>query len=454
MHILLLTACATPPLSALDATAGEKLPDTSPVWAFRGDEEDEWVGNVVAGLGDIDGDGYDDIGVSPERYDGPSRDVGRVWVFYGGPGGPSVTADWEAVGTARDQAYGNAIHPAGDVNADGFADVIVSSWVARCGSITDCGQVELFLGSAAGLGGTAAWTARGRAEGEHYGYDADAAGDVNGDGYADLIIGVPGAGGDQGRVEVFLGSATGLGRRASWTAVGPTGRSFFGKAVAGAGDVDGNGYDDVLVGAPFYEIAGRDEGAAMLYRGGFSGLSRTGTTLTVADLDSGFDTPDQQLGTDVDGAGDLDGDGFDDIVIGAPWADTSPSAGGAVYVFRGGRRGVETAPSTSIWGMNLGFTVAGGGDVDADGYDDLVLGQRNDAANFGHTFVHRGGPAGVETTPAWDAEAALAGTSFGYIADVAGDVDGDGADDVIVGAVSEDKFSCGSCGAAYVYTAP
>jgi hypothetical protein len=160
---------------------------------------------------------------------------------------------------------------AGDVNGDGFADVAVGAPYYGDDGLSSEGKVWVFHGAASGLSATSAWSRESGQNGAWYGYSVSTAGDVNGDGYADLIIGAPGMTGagesDEGVARVYLGSSTGLGGSYAWTGEGNQTSSWYGISAAGAGDVNGDGYADLVVGAKNYDDTYVHEGRAFVYYG-------------------------------------------------------------------------------------------------------------------------------------------------------------------------------------------
>ncbi len=160
---------------------------------------------------------------------------------------------WTATGTASGQWLGNSVGTAGDVNGDGYDDIIVG----RAGYQS----VFVYYGSPTGLGTTPNWSVSGKSNGR-------AAGDVNGDGYDDVIMS------GSGPVAVYYGSISGLGTTPVWTAEGQP-NSYFGSAIGTAGDVNGDGYDDVIIGAQYYDGDQSDEGRAYVYYGSATGLSQS-----------------------------------------------------------------------------------------------------------------------------------------------------------------------------------
>ena len=247
---------------------------------------------------------------------------------------------------------------------------------------------------------------------------------------------------------------------------GDGGQDILGMSVANAGDVNGDGYDDVVVGAPGADLAGDWSGAAYLFLGSSSGLG-FGAASTVADAVLTGDTLGDQLGVSVAGAGDLNGDGFGDLAISAFLDDTSADAAGTVYVFYGSPSGLASGDAsvvadTAINGDGpddqFGYAPAAAGDVDGDGFGDLVVGQQFDDLNgaaSGSAFVYLGSPSGIPSGLATSvADAVLSGDSagdfFAHTVAAAGDLNGDSLGDLVVGAHGDDNNGLGS-GSAFVF---
>ncbi|MBI2391244.1 MAG: VCBS repeat-containing protein [Deltaproteobacteria bacterium] len=326
-----------------------------------------------------------------------SPTVVYFWRVYGKTGSvvgskPSVTFELiikvKTATSGLSTSWGSML----DLNGDGFADVAVGTPASN--------TVSIFPGGAAGVATTPSATIAG-ATASKAGTSVASAGDIDGDGYPDLIVGAPGT----SSIAIHGGGPTGVGATARQTIAG-TGQ--FGAAVAGAGDVNGDGYADVIVGAA-------DTNAFFVYFGAPSGLGTTPTKVTGA--------AGSQLGTSVWAAGDVNGDGFGDVIAGAPGAN-------AAYVHLGSKTGLSATPATTLTGSStsrLGASVSGAFDTNGDGYCDVIVG----APGAKTVFVHAGSAAGVPTAATWTISSTLAG----YAGSVAAlmDVDYEGSDDMIVG---------------------
>jgi hypothetical protein len=422
-------------------------------WTAEGNQFNARFGYPVSTAGDVNGDGYADIIVGARHYDNGETDEGRAFVYHGSAAGPSTTADWTAEGDQAFAIFGFSVSTAGDVNGDGYADVIVGAIGYDNGDSGE-GRAFVYHGSAAGLGATAAWTAESNHAGGRLGCSVSTAGDVNGDGYADIIVGAElyqNGEEDEGRAYVYHGSAAGLSTTADWTAEGDQIWAVFGHSVSTAGDVNGDGYADVIVGAYLSYNVEWDEGTVFVYHGSPAGLSPT------ADWTAESNQADAYFGKSVSTAGDVNGDGYADVIVGADSYDNGEWEEGRAYVYHGSAAGLS---DTAEWVIEsdqdyayLGFSVSTAGDVNGDGYADVIVGASfydNVETDEGRACVYLGSSVGLSTTADWATESDQDYAHFGTSVSTAGDVNGDGYADVIVGAIGFSNGDLGE-GKAFVY---
>jgi hypothetical protein len=249
-------------------------PHTAPDWYTRGDQAQAEYGYAVGTAGDVNGDGYSDVVVGSPRWEDDAEypSEGRSWAYLGSATGLRYDVHWYAEANNFNAQMGHAVATAGDVDGDGYADVIVGAPYFGDGGLEAEGKAWVFHGSADGLERTATWSKEGGLNSAHYGWSVGTAGDVNGDGFADVIIGIEGWSGGQsfeGAASVYHGARGGLETSWSWRQESDDVSAHYGSSVGTAGDVNGDGYADVIVGAPLYEALGRplDEGQAFLYYG-------------------------------------------------------------------------------------------------------------------------------------------------------------------------------------------
>lgn len=428
-------------------------------WTVEADQFDARLGAGVGSAGDVNGDGFGDVIVGAPMYDGGSLDEGRAWVYFGSATGLSTTAGWTGEINLAGARFGVNARSAGDVNNDGYSDVIVGADEYSNPESKE-GAAFVFHGSATGPSLTPDWSAESNQANALFGTGVASAGDVNKDGFGDVIVGAPSFDAtvaDEGRAYVYYGSLTGLSSVAAWTA-DPTDIStaFFGRDVSSAGDVNGDLYADVIVGANGYENPPSgggfldDEGGAFVYYGSAGGLSVAPDVTLESNQASAF------FGRGVAGAGDINNDGFDDVLVGSPgWSNPAPGEAteGKVWLFKGSGAGLS---STAAWtaesnvaGSNLGLSVAGAGDVDGDGYDDVLAGAYSQAGT-GKVYLFKGSATIPSAAADWTATGTSAGGQFGIRVASAGDVNGDGKADVIVGANVHANGQSGE-GGAFVY---
>ncbi|MEO8590380.1 MAG: FG-GAP-like repeat-containing protein [Flavobacteriales bacterium] len=390
-------------------------------------------GSTVAGAGDLNGDGYSDVAVGAYRYDiVAGADDGAVFIYNGGPSGLGAGVNpapiKTLVATGISAAFGWCASSAGDVNGDGYSDLIVGDWRDNIGGPSLEGTAHIFHGSATGLASLPATTLQSNNLNGWFGRSVSTAGDVNGDGYADVIVGAVTYSNGQaaeGAGFLYLGSSTGVSSSAFLQYELNSAGANMGESVSGAGDVNGDGYSDFLIGAKLYGV----NGGATIYHGGPYGVA-TAPSMTRYSGSNGA-----HLGWSVSNAGDVNGDGYSDVVSGAPDASNGQAGEGLVYVHYGGTAGLSAVPNVTlemnIAGARFGASVSSAGDVNGDGYADVVVGAPN--SGNGRAYIFMGSPAGLGTVPALVLNG-TAGSEFGSAVCTAGDINSDGSADVVVGA--------------------
>jgi hypothetical protein len=455
------------------------IPNGNPTSAHGLLELDQMNAGVreVASAGDINGDGYSDVILGATEYANPNVDEGLALIFLGSasgiPNGNPATAYASIEGNADDAKLGAGVATAGDINGDGYADVLVSTPHLDHGQ-PDEGLVFVFHGGGNGIadGNPANTSARLEANqvGAEFGISVASAGDVNGDGYSDVIVGADAydAGqADEGAAFIFHGGPAGIPDAIPISAVTQLESNqvagLLGQSVASAGDVNGDGYADVIVGAPFYDNGQSEEGAAFIFLGSAAGVADGNPATAHARLES--DQTTALLGTSVASAGDVNGDGYADVIVSCHLCDAGQDNEGEAFVFLGSASGIANGnpgnahariESDQVSGF-LGQSVASAGDVNGDGYADVIVGAGSyDAgqSDEGAAFVFLGSASGVPNGNPGNAHAQLESNqvraSLGTSVASAGDVNGDGYADVIVGAPGYDAGQVDE-GAAFVF---
>lgn len=416
---------------------------TGAFWG-EGGTADEYFGTSVAAAGDVNGDGLGDFIVGSPSYSTPMTDpslyaalVGKAYVFLGATSLPKVQADWTYEDDQPYEQFGYALANAGDVNGDGFGDLLVGAPYYSSEQAAGCGRAFLFLGTPDGLSADAAWTKSGETEGARFGAAVAGAGDVNGDGYDDMLIGIPGYGTKKaGRVELYNGSTGVIADTAVWSAEGEFDNAELGFAVSGAGDVNRDGYADVIVGEPGNRDNLTHSGRALVFSGSAAGLSAAPVWMA----EDG--QARSQFGYSVAGVGDVNGDGFADVAVGAPLRNDSESFQGKALIYLGSANGLAATAERTLLAASeatlFGYSVAAAGDVNADGYADILVGEPGGhvlSGSFpGYAHLYLGSSDGVSATAVWTAAGSAAGAAFGQAVATAGDVNGDGYADILVGA--------------------
>ena len=392
------------------------------IHTWYGDVGYQSLGESCSDLGDIDGDGYADIILGAPRDKTSAIDAGMARIYSGGTGFKM----WEGLGWVLGDAYGFSVSGAGDLNGDGTPDFLIG---APNADFNGQGSGRVYAYSGAGF--QFLYSVDGIASLDWLGVSLSDAGDVNNDGYDDFIAGAWEYGGSM----TSNGDGTGYARVYSGvngsvlhTIVGAGPKDFCGRSVGGAGDINGDGFDDFMIGSYGRDNGFTNSGNVSVYSGA------TGAILLSMD---GIASKDK-IGLTCHNAGDTNGDGVNDIIAGG-YGQTGPNGAncGVAMVFSG----ADGSMLHTWYGDNqadyFGSAVGGGQDLDQDGFSDVVVGIYNDDSTGGNAGAMRAysGDTGLAIFTAYgDSTHDL----MGYSVSMTPDVNGDGVPDAVSGGLQYD----------------
>lgn len=348
------------------------------LFTFNGQVAGERFGDAVAGAGDVNQDGFDDVIIGARNASG---NAGRVEVRSGQDG----SLLYQATGFSTGDYFGCSVGGVGDVNGDGFGDFAVGSLGY------DFPPFPGAVGAAfiySGIDGSLLYAKTGSGSGQQFGTSLHGLGDVNGDGRSDFIIGATegfGASAGKGYAEVYSGATGALLFHLS----GENNNDQFGHSVSDAGDVDQDGRSDIIVGAYQNNTATFHAGKAYVYSGSTGSLLYSFVGKAVSD----------QFGYTVAGAGDVNGDGFADVLVGTTGDDRNGSNSGSIQVYSGKDGSLLHDILGNAANDQLGFSVAGGGELTGDGNAEFLAGAVGSNQLAGSVVTYRGTPLTLSASP-------------------------------------------------------
>ena len=399
--------------------------DNAPDVTMEGGEGG-YFGCSVSTIGDVNGDGFSDVIVGAYKFD---QDRGKVYIYFGGAAMNNIV-DRTIVGEVSGALFGNAVSTPGDLNRDGYSDIIVGA--NHVVSPPAIGKVYIYFGEAS-MNTTPDIVLEGETLGDTFGARVSSGGDINGDGYPDFIVSALRFNSTTGRVYFYDYKMNG-NVISDLSMSGEGTNDYLSAAVSSAGDVNGDGYDDVIIGAP---QTSSSPGKAYIFFGGAL-LNNIPDVIMIGEATNNY------FGGAVSSAGDVNNDGYDDVIVGAMWYGGGTGRG---YIYFGGAA-MNNVPDVIMTGEGgyFGTSVSTTGDVNGDEYSDVIVGAYRYSSNIGRTYVYFGG-----STMNNVADVVMTGAGsealFGTTTSTAGDVNGDGYSDVIVGA----NFTALDTGKAYIY---
>jgi len=474
---------------AFQTSAWAVPPDWPATWAARkyvGEAESSWFGARALTVGDCDGDGIGDLMIAARFHSAAYFHDGRVTIYSGATGAVLHVLN----GESPEAELGHRHDVIGDVDGDGRADILIGAYQHD----SNRGRVYVFSGRTGEP--IHIWT--GQQQRSLFGWDISNAGDVNGDGVNDVLIGAMsfnGVGQKSGAAYLYDGRT---GEQIyAW--FGEAARDQFGFRAAAAGDIDGDGRPDIAIAAPSNSENGELAGKVYLYSGATGELIRSYLGENPGDMFGeriwgGFDLHNDghgelligslnyrpqrrragrvylysgvngslirtfdgenatdQLGYRLKTLNDLNADGIREIAMSAIYYDGNGPDSGRVYIYSGATLDLLYQYTGDREGDRLGRVVQSLGDLNGDGYNDFAIASPfvsvdGLGAEVGRVYVYSGRNGSLLLRLTGEA----AGDQFGYSVNDAGDVNGDGLPDFTVGAVYNDAGGL-DAGAAYIF---
>jgi len=499
LSLFICSILFTRPLATFDLATLTSTP-IDKVLTIKGNAASDSFGYYSSSAGDVNGDGINDIIVAAF---GKNNNQGAVYVIYGRSDLQNLdlssqdldpqTTGFTITGRVPSSYFGNSVGGAGDVNGDGFDDIIIGAYFENGGTgavyviygniVQNLKNIDLASETLQPL--KTGFTITG-ASVDTLGYSVAGAGDIDQDGYADIICGGYNPGGGAGRAYIIYGQPTAkqmnydlgttplLPASTGFTVTGESG-GHLGSSVSSAGDVNHDGYDDIIIGS---DNKNSNKGAAYVIYGKkkdkLKNINLASTPLV--STDTGFrilgGVASGQFGRIVAGARDINKDGYADVIIGAPNENVNT---GGVYVIYGNKKenlpDLDLSLSTALSPQTNGFYIKGeatdnylghfvnsAGDINNDRYQDIIFGAYGNDGSKGKMYVIYGKPkenlGNIDlatqkldpTSTGFDITGTTSVDLFGASVSSAGDFNGDGKTEILVGACGVNSYH----GAAYI----
>lgn len=425
MNRIALAALSSAPLLIADLALGQEV-----LFDLPGEAAGDRFSHAVAGLGDVDGDLVPDWVSGAPFGDANGSMSGSATVYSGATGNPIV----QFLGDSPGDLFGYSVAGA-DLNGDGVGDIVIGAHGDDVGG-TESGTVYVY----SGVDNSLLFSRTGASAGDNFGFAVSCVPDTDGDGMNEVLVGAwtaDAGASNSGRAYLLKGTDGSTLQ----TFDGEQDFDFFGKSLAGLSDVNADGFGDVLIGAPGNSAAGSGAGAAYVFSGADGVLLQTMRGDAAGD---GF-------GSSLSPAGDLNNDGAGDYLIGAPGSDVAATNAGMARAVSG----PNGATLFNFYGLaagdNFGSAVCGGADVTTDGVLDLIVGAHAadpKGLSSGQVFIFAGSDGALVNT----IDGSQSGSRLGAAIQLGGDANGDGVQDLLLGAWGEDVGADAFTGVLHVVT--